>query len=84
MSIKISQLMIADLETTLLSKSILRLLLSMTLGLLTIDKVQALSLGLAVDEGTDGTGEEFLGLCVVVDHTYIVTLSLDTSVAQGG
>lgn len=38
----------------------------MALGLLAVDEVKALGLNLAVDEETNGTGEDLLGLGVVV------------------
>lgn len=39
----------------------------MALGLLAVHKVQTLGLDLTVDKGTDETGDNLLGLGVVVD-----------------
>ena len=44
----------------------LGLLLCMALGLLTVDEVKALGLNLTVDEGANDTGEDLLGLGVLV------------------
>lgn len=39
----------------------------MALGLLAVHKVHTLGLGLTVDKGTDETGDNLLGLRVVID-----------------
>lgn len=49
-----------------LGGGLLELLASMVLGLLTVDEVKTLGLNLAVDKGTSKTGEDLLGLGVVV------------------
>lgn len=38
----------------------------MTLGLLAVNEVESLGLNLAVDEETNGTGKDLLGLSVIV------------------
>jgi hypothetical protein len=54
------------LVSVLVVELLLSLLLSVALGLLAVNEVEALGLNLAVDEEANGTGEDLLGLSVLV------------------
>lgn len=55
-----------DLVVLLLVVGVVSVLTSLVLGLLLVEEVKATGLDLAVDEGTSESGEELLGLSVVL------------------
>lgn len=55
----------------LLVVGVVSVLTGLVLGLLLVDEVKTTGLDLAVDEGTGESGEELLGLSVVLGLTYL-------------
>lgn len=55
------------LPTATVTHRLLRTILSMTLRLLPVNKIQTLGLDLTVNKGTDEAGNDFLGLRMVVN-----------------